>query len=122
VAGWTTWFRLIHKHHKKSRSLIYKHGSAPFSYTVSVLDLSGLVRSLLLLEDGRGCHVLYRLVAELQVLLEADRVGDADKDDGRSDQESSGTDTPLQGKKQVSIMFSRRSHGYFYAVVEEAVE
>lgn len=49
----------------------------------------------LVLQDGRGRHVLDGLVAELEILLERDRVRDPDEDDGAGDEEGTGTDTPL---------------------------
>lgn len=49
----------------------------------------------LVLEDGRGRHILDGLVAELEILLERDRVRDPDEDDGARDEEGTGTDTPL---------------------------
>lgn len=49
----------------------------------------------LVLEDGRGRHVLDGLVAELEILLERDRVRDPDEDDGARDQEGTGANAPL---------------------------
>lgn len=58
-----------------------------------------------LIQDSRGRNLLNGLVAELEILLEGDRVGDSDKDNGACNQERSGTNTPLEKKSGISILF-----------------
>jgi hypothetical protein len=42
-----------------------------------------------------GTDLFSRLIAELEVLLDTDRVFDAEEDDRRSDHEGAGNETPL---------------------------
>ncbi len=55
----------------------------------------------LLVQNGdvpRGSDILNRLVAELQVLLKADGVLNAEEDDGSCNDERAGNKTPLRRK------------------------